>query len=504
VSAPASPGAPPGLVTILLVAAVAVLLQGWAFRDAFVDDAFIGFRYVQNVVAGRGFVFNPGEPPIEGVTNIGWLLLLVPASHFAAPHLVGKAIGVAMTVASLALLAAMIRALAAGDAPLRHRAIFALPIVLAALCFEATYFSAAGMETGLLAALLLAMTLLAGRARASLALGGLAGLAFVARPEAALVLPLFAVLARSRKSMLALALFAIVAAMVTALRYAAFGEVLPNTALAKPTSVGVWLVNLHGLVAGKPAYLPMPLLGLPAIALAAIGWHRLRRADAAIADMLAAQSLVGLAFIIYAPPDWTDLARYFAPYAPGALTLAWNGVLTLVDRGGTGRAASLGVHVLALVLIAAATLDGVAKQSLAGKFPGYVIFGRTLAEPARELGRRLPPEAVIATRRIGAVAYWSNRSVFDYAVGIVDREIAQLQRGLERGFENPDDPRLSAVWRARRPTHLLEDDDVIDRLARRLGGNAEGFALQGERFRVVARYAIGSHAEWTLAEREAR
>ena len=39
------------------------------------DDAFISYRYVKNLVAGRGLVFNAGER-VEGYTNFLWIILL--------------------------------------------------------------------------------------------------------------------------------------------------------------------------------------------------------------------------------------------------------------------------------------------------------------------------------------------------------------------------------------------------------------------------------------------
>ncbi len=45
----------------------------------FVDDAFISFRYVKNLAAGMGLTWNPGTP-VEGYTNLLWVLLLTPFS----------------------------------------------------------------------------------------------------------------------------------------------------------------------------------------------------------------------------------------------------------------------------------------------------------------------------------------------------------------------------------------------------------------------------------------
>src|SRR5207248_3841732 len=38
------------------------LAVGGLFRDFNFDDAYIVARYAENVAAGRGWVFNPGEP----------------------------------------------------------------------------------------------------------------------------------------------------------------------------------------------------------------------------------------------------------------------------------------------------------------------------------------------------------------------------------------------------------------------------------------------------------
>jgi hypothetical protein len=45
-----------------------------------IDDAYILFRYAQNLLAGNGFVFNPGEP-VFGITTplFGGLLAALAA-----------------------------------------------------------------------------------------------------------------------------------------------------------------------------------------------------------------------------------------------------------------------------------------------------------------------------------------------------------------------------------------------------------------------------------------
>jgi arabinofuranosyltransferase len=36
------------------------------------EDAFISFRYAQNLLAGGGLVFNPDGQRVEGITNLLW------------------------------------------------------------------------------------------------------------------------------------------------------------------------------------------------------------------------------------------------------------------------------------------------------------------------------------------------------------------------------------------------------------------------------------------------
>ena len=64
-------------VAIVLVSLIVFyLISTWYYGVGFFDDTYIGLRYVKNLVDGHGLVWNIGEPPVEGFTNLGWLLLL--------------------------------------------------------------------------------------------------------------------------------------------------------------------------------------------------------------------------------------------------------------------------------------------------------------------------------------------------------------------------------------------------------------------------------------------
>jgi hypothetical protein len=73
------------------------------------DDAFITFRYVHNLVAGRGVVFNPGEY-VMGYSNPAWLLLLAPlhAAGLEAP-LAARILGTLLVWGTLARVYSFLR-----------------------------------------------------------------------------------------------------------------------------------------------------------------------------------------------------------------------------------------------------------------------------------------------------------------------------------------------------------------------------------------------------------
>lgn len=58
----------------LALLATLVCFSGMLWPSWFSDDAFISFRYAQNLVAGHGLVYNVGER-VEGYTNFLWTML---------------------------------------------------------------------------------------------------------------------------------------------------------------------------------------------------------------------------------------------------------------------------------------------------------------------------------------------------------------------------------------------------------------------------------------------
>ena len=211
-------------VLLALLTLAYVVLLGWRFRNLMMDDAYIGLVYVRNLLDGQGFVFFPGANPVEGVSNIGWIAMLVPVATVLGPELAAKLLGAILLLAALALTwrAGSVVARALGSTPVAEWIALAPPILLAA-SFDFVYFPLAGMETSLLAVLLLGMALAGGARPESPWVALLGVMAFTIHPEAVLVYPLFLMLrsrSEGRPLVVGLGIFALMLAAVTMVRLA--------------------------------------------------------------------------------------------------------------------------------------------------------------------------------------------------------------------------------------------------------------------------------------------
>src|SRR5438132_5092913 len=164
-------------------AAAAVTLAVATFRLRFgIDDAFINFRFAENLAAGLGPVFNAGER-VEGYTTPAWVFLLAGLHRLGAP-LLGTAHVLGIAAAATTVLVA--GALATRAAPRLGALAGAFAAVLVALHPGVVLWTASGMETCIFLLLVL-LGVAAGTMTEAAALAGvLCGLAAITRPEAVL------------------------------------------------------------------------------------------------------------------------------------------------------------------------------------------------------------------------------------------------------------------------------------------------------------------------------
>src|SRR5687767_9783689 len=79
------------------LAALIILGTGLAWANRWVqDDAYISFRYAQNLIEGHGLVWNVVGERVEGYSNFLWTLLIAAFMRFGV-HPASAAVGLGLT-----------------------------------------------------------------------------------------------------------------------------------------------------------------------------------------------------------------------------------------------------------------------------------------------------------------------------------------------------------------------------------------------------------------------
>lgn len=199
------------------------------------EDAYISYRYAENLAAGEGLVFNAGER-VEGYTSFGWVLILAAADSLGAD--------LPTAAVSLSFLLGFVLVGVTWFAARRWtgggwRVALGASILVAAHGTLA-YYAMTGMETTLFAVLVCAALLLAAAedGRHIVAAGVVLGLAAMVRPEGlgyaglAVIALLLHRDSRRRAGTLAL-VFALIFVPYFLWRLSYFGYLAPNTYYAK-------------------------------------------------------------------------------------------------------------------------------------------------------------------------------------------------------------------------------------------------------------------------------
>ncbi|MDP1747645.1 MAG: hypothetical protein Q8L90_18875, partial [Bacteroidota bacterium] len=63
-----------------LLAIAVFVASAWPTLPSMVDDAYVSLRYARHLALGNGLVYNAGQPPVEGYTNLLWVLWMAPGT----------------------------------------------------------------------------------------------------------------------------------------------------------------------------------------------------------------------------------------------------------------------------------------------------------------------------------------------------------------------------------------------------------------------------------------
>ncbi len=341
-------------VSGFLIAASFGVLEAWKLR--FVqDDAYISWRYADNLARGFGLVWNKGEH-VEGYTNFLWTLIL------AIPHATGldveafaTSLGLALFTVTLAIFHA-----AAGKLTRSWLAAAAATLMLGVFPSFAAY-ATGGLETQLQTCLVIATFALVvsgmgqqqPSAGVATAIGMTSALAMLTRMDSVVIVaPLIALYAWSfvaahgwRK----LSIFAPAVALPLAIcggwlawKLAYYGSLLPNTYRAKVDGMGgLTRQGMHftrTFIQAYAFYLPVACVPVGAW----LAWDR--RLDRRVLAALLVPLVMWVTYVVSVGGDFMEY-RFFIPVLPLAFLATYWVMCELDSR--TARAALLTSFVIA-------------------------------------------------------------------------------------------------------------------------------------------------------------
>ncbi len=228
----------------LFVVTAAIRLVSELLTHFTVDDAYITFRYAENIAAGLGFVYNPGQAVLGTTTPLFTLLLAVLKAVG-----IGTITGAYLVSIPAAGATAVVLYVWAKKLGLKQLAI--LPALLYAFFPRSISADISGMETALFTLLLVLAFYLMYR-RSWVAAVTAAALAAVTRPEGVAVLIVVAVysfMSDRRGALLRVIPILLIPGNWLLFSWLYFGSIIPNSVTAKSALYGkYWTLGFWGSI----------------------------------------------------------------------------------------------------------------------------------------------------------------------------------------------------------------------------------------------------------------
>lgn len=429
----------PELVVVLLVT-VAVGL-GMAFGVCTQDDAFISFRYAENLAQGNGLVYNVGER-VEGFTNLSWtllfgLIMMLGGEPVMASLILGWLSIAALVTVTWRLASTMLTPWAA-----------VVAATFVAVDTQMILEGVEGLETVTYATLVTMGVLTGWRDGGGTKSAAWFSVATLTRPEAPLLwaatqLALWArdgdLLARMKNGLRSLWPLGLTLVLLTAWRLSYYGEWLPNTFYAKTGgaafSRGVSYLMAHGLT--------HPVLWLGVVGAIAGAARRVRSLAVVVA--------VVCAYIVWVGGDFKPTGRFVIPVLPLLAVLA----AAFLERVWTTSGVRHWVTPAVLLVFAWARWEQLDQANVWAQERHANLQARQLV--GDWLALNTPQHTVIAVHSAGVVPYYAGRQTIDMW-GLTNKEVARTEvDGMGTGMAGHERSAPEYVFSLKPHVYLPED-----------------------------------------------
>jgi hypothetical protein len=440
---------------------LSLLLHEYAYKDFLIDDAFISFRYAENLVAGYGLTFNRVGPSVEGYTNFLWIILFAGVHYLSLdPVITSKVLGCLLSLLSLGLtykigqillVSNQEQCVNSGEQKTEGKLPASLswtllPPIFLAVSGPFAAWAMGGLETHLVTTLnLLALqSYLTSHFLFSVVFFTLTSLT---RPDGILwwlaifLMHLYQKLENGKQKVKSNNLsttYSLLSATYHLLpllgfglfwiwRWQYYGDFLPNTYYMKTGgglqqgAIGVFYVLKYILSQG--GFFPFLLFYF-------FRW----KYDTYPHRLLLAQIGFYLIFIITSGGDWMPLHRFIVPLLPilailntEALRGVYHKLFLFLEKTGLPSSSlprSILSVLIALLLIFPLIETFTERPAVIEDSAGvqsFIAFGKWL-------GKQVPPQSLIAVNPVGAIPYYARLDALDMT-GLTDFHIAHLRMG---------------------------------------------------------------------------
>jgi len=371
-----------------------------------VDDAMISMRYARNISDGYGIVWNPGEEPVEGFSNLGWTIIMATIHLLELPEakisLTIMLLGVAILLANLLVIKQLTKKLFP-----EYKFAPVIAIVLVGFYFPIVFWTLRGMEIGLISLVISSTFLLILKQNRWSTLLGFLGP--IIRFDIFAQLILLGYLYKKYKLIASIIGSALI---LTLFRIIHFGMSFPLTYYLKVEGVSIYTRVMVGLTvflqnAIDDIWLPIVFI--------IIGWILGARLKTTI--YLVALFVIQVAYSIYVGGDYAEQLvggsnRFIAQGVPYLMIAAAVGMEEIADRF------SLWIHhkrLIVSLLVAITLIATSGNEWLRYGFYNAPMLASDIerTEKALNIRSKTSEDAIVAAHAVGQIGYFSNRKIID-------------------------------------------------------------------------------------------
>ena len=417
---------------IFLLIVHCVYFYGWTM-----DDPYISYRYAQNVVEGKGFVFNEGER-VEGYSNFLFVLILATAYKLGIDLIIfSRLIGLIFSILILLLIYLMLARESKDDKS--TNLLSCLSLYLLALSAPFAMWAVGGLETSLFALLLLLAVITFIKHEESpnkkslypILTGLFLILLSLTRPEGFIIFGAFVLYKiimlifykdkLNKFDFLWSGIFLIGFIIYNFWRIKYFGQILPNTFYAKATGALAQQLQ-NGIIYSINFLSQNGSVLFFLIIVPFIFKNRFQKRHGIILTTIFSY----LFFIIYCGGDWMPIYRFFVPIIPLLMIMINEGLIIIFEKLKLNDIdfKKRDFAALIVVLVLVTNLYFERKETLPIM---YAVRTGTLTgqyeEVAKWMKTNLPADSVFAGAEAGIIPYYSGFKFIDI-IGLVDAHVA--------------------------------------------------------------------------------